>query len=115
MARHPDPIDALLIRAHPDWLIDLPPPEAEVVLGGLDPAGVVHLRLPRLKVVLDMVAGDEQSTLCLIPQALILYPDDRRLQLLYRRTFSAPAPNGTPRCARLRVEDGWPAASEAMQ
>src|SRR5262249_5037446 len=50
--------DGIFHRAHPDWVIALPPRGARVEMEGLRPEGTVGFALPALRVVADFVFGE---------------------------------------------------------
>jgi hypothetical protein len=94
-------------RAHPDWVIDVPPAEAIVSMRGVTPEGEAAFRLPALRLLVDMVVGTETSSHELRPQVLVLLPSERRFYLVYRHTVAIPYREGEERSARLRTEQGW--------
>jgi len=94
-------------RAHPDWAIPTPEPGALVTLEGMTPGGRVTFPLPRLRVVADLQAGGETSTVELRPTTLVLLPEEARFTLVFRAAVEVPVPDGDQRAVRLRV-DGAP-------
>lgn len=113
LARDPEPSwphHEALYRAHPDWILPLPPAGTPVVLDGFAPEGRITLTIPRLRAVMDWVIGDERGSLELRPHTLVLLPEERRLYMVYRTHFNLPQP-GVERALRLRTEEGWFGAS----
>lgn len=94
-------------RAHPDWVIGLPAPEAWVRMHGLSPGGEVAFRLPGLRVLADYVVGARSGERELRPRMLVLLPDEGRGYLVYRHQFTYPFADGEERSMRLRLEEGW--------
>jgi hypothetical protein len=97
-----------LYRAHPDWLIAIPRFAPHIRLSRLV-AGCEHLvlRLPDERIVADYVVSGRSGTRALLPQRLVLLPEERRLSLLYRSAFTFGFDAGDERAFRLRVEPGW--------
>ena len=94
-------------RAHPMWVIAVPPAGATIALHGLSPDGeLVSFRLPALRVFADYVVGARTGTCELAPQLLVLLPEDRRFYVVFRHSYTFAYPSGE-RSMRLRVEDGW--------
>ena len=100
-------------RAHPDWIIPLPPREAPVTLVGLTPAGRTSFRLPPLRIVADYVLGDRRGARDLTAQLLVLLPEQQRFYLVYRTAFTLDPKPGAERSFRLRLERGWSTQGEA--
>jgi hypothetical protein len=98
---------SLFHRAHPDWVIAVPPRGAAVVLEGLSPRGPVTFRLPALRVLADWVVGARHGTSELAPQVLVLLPEEGRFYVVYRHVFHMAAQPRGERCVRLRLEEGW--------
>ncbi len=98
--------DALL-RAHPDWVIDVPRDGVTVALKGLLPNGPCSFPLPRLRVLADYVVGPRHGTRELAPQTLVLLPEQRRLYIVYRSMFTVTWERGQELAFRLRTEEGW--------
>jgi hypothetical protein len=94
-------------RAHPDWVIPPPPEAAPVVLEGATPEGRWGFPLPAIRVLADYTVADRTGTLELVPQMLVLLPEERRFYLVYRRLFALGFEPGTERALRLRLERGW--------
>lgn len=97
-------------RAHPDWVIGLPPEGAPVEMDGLLPTGPVRFRLPSLRVVLDARIGDEESRLELVPRALVLLPEEHRFYIVYRQFMTYLYDEDESRAVRVRLEQGWAGA-----
>ena len=93
-------------RAHPDWVIALPPAGVDIELHGLRPEGLITFKLPALRVFADYEVELRTGARELRPQVLVLLPEERRFYLVYRTSFTFPYPGGE-RSMRLRVEDGW--------
>lgn len=93
-------------RAHPSWVIAVPPAAAEVALHGLSPSGAMDFRLPALRVFADYEVDLRTGTRELAPQLLVILPEERRFYLVYRSSFTFAYPGGD-RSMRLRVEEGW--------
>jgi hypothetical protein len=94
-------------RAYPDWVIDLPIREATVALRGLTPQGALTFKIPALRILGDYVNGPETGTHELVPQMLVLLPEEMRFYLVYRRVFPIPFIEEQERSMRLRIENGW--------
>lgn len=102
------PWDVAFDRAHPDWIIDVPPGAAPVELTGLSPSGRISFCLPQLRVVADFVAGRSRGTIELAPRMLVLLPEQHRFYLVYRKCFThVLGGHGQERCLRVRLIDGW--------
>jgi hypothetical protein len=99
--------DGVFHRAHPDWIIPLPAREALITLEGLRPGGHVAFRLPALQVFADFVVGDRSGTRKLVPQLLVLLPEEMRCYLVYRHVFNLTFQPGDERGMRLRTAEGW--------
>jgi len=94
-------------RAHPDWIIPLPPPSAVVELLGLLPTERVSFRLPRIRPVVDILNQPHKFSAPLVPQMLVLLPDEGRFYLVYRTIASLDFVPQADRGLRLRTEDRW--------
>jgi hypothetical protein len=110
-AEREDDVDLWIYRAHPDWVISLPPAGALVRLEHLI-AGVpvVELRLPQLNLVADYTLYGRLGQRPLRPQALVLLPQEQRFYLVYRFAFNFEPGPAHERSFRLRSEVGWPEA-----
>ncbi len=100
-------VDQAYHRAHPDWIIALPPPGARVALTGLAPGPPVSFPLPDLGIAADYVLGDRTGTRELAPHMLVLLPDARRFYIVYRSAFTMSVQPDTERSFRLRLTSGW--------
>jgi hypothetical protein len=99
--------DGFFHRAHPDWVLDVPPAGVVVEMDGVSPGGPIRFRLPALSVIADFTFGDVVGKRVLAPQMLVLLPEEKRFYLVYRRTFQL-APHWGIECGfRLRLEDTW--------
>jgi hypothetical protein len=94
-------------RAHPDWVIPLPPPSTVVEMIGLCQSEQVTFRLPRLRPVVDILNRDRTHVSPLVPQVLVLLPEQWRFYLVYRTVVSLDFRRGEDRGLRLRTEDRW--------
>ena len=99
--------DGLFHRAHPDWVIDLPPAAATIEIDGVRPHGSIRFALPRLSVAADFTFGDVTGIRILQPQMLVLLPEEERFYLVYRRTFQLDPHSGIECSFRLRLENAW--------
>ena len=99
--------DGFFHRAHPDWVIDLPPAAATIEIDGVRPHGSIRFALPRLSVAADFTFGDVTGTRILQPQMLVLLPEEERFYLVYRRTFQLAPHSGIECSFRLRLENAW--------
>jgi hypothetical protein len=99
--------EGLFHRAHSDWVIPHPPPGAPVVLEGGRPEGEWDLELPLVRVLADYRVEDRTGTRELVPQMLVLLPEEGRLYLVYRLLFTLGFEPETERSWRLRLERGW--------
>lgn len=101
-------LDPLLYRAHPDWLLPIPPRAPHIQLEHLlDEHADVRFHLPDQRVVADYVLGDRTGSRPLLPQTLVLLPDERRFYLVYRLPFTYAHVPGEERAMRIRLVDGW--------
>jgi len=100
-------------RAHPDWVIDLPAREATVTMRGLSAGGgEISFRLPPVQLFVDYVSGLRRGTRELVPQLLVLLPEEGRFYIVFRHSFTFEYPSAE-RSMRLRVEaGGWYAPPE---
>lgn len=94
-------------RAHPDWIIDLPPPRAWVTMTGLSPAGRLQFMIPQVRMIADYVLGKRDGSRELAPHMMVLLPEEGRLCLVYRTAFTAQTHPDMERSFRLRIEEGW--------
>jgi hypothetical protein len=95
-------------RAHPDWILDIPPIDTPVTLVGMTPTQRFAFRIPRLRVLADYELGDRQGVRELEPQLLMLLPEQSRFYLVYRHFFTIEAvTEDMSRSWRLRLAEGW--------
>lgn len=94
-------------RAHPDWVVPIPPAGAPVVLRGMTPQGVWSFRLPRTRVLADYELGARTGVRELDPHVLMLLPEESRFYLVYRHYFTMQATPDMSRSFRLRLAEGW--------
>jgi len=99
--------DSLLYRAHPDWVIERPPVGATLSLTNATPDGHIEVDLPELRVIFDYINRGKTATRELMPQMLVLYPEEQILTLTYRKPFTYPFEESAERCIRIRTEGGW--------
>lgn len=99
--------EPFLYRAHPQWVLPMPPERAPMTLQNGTPDGLLRTALPSLRVVFDYTNDDRTATRDLVPQMLVLYPEEARLTITFRKPFTFPFREGTERCVRLRTEPGW--------
>jgi hypothetical protein len=107
-------IDIALYRAHPDWVIPIPAAAPAIRMENLfEEQAEVRFQIPDQRVVADYVIEGRNGSRPLMPQMLVLLPDERRFYLLYRMAFTFPHMRGDERAVRLRVDAGWYAGGEA--
>jgi len=94
-------------RAHPQWRMPLPLASAPVTMVGLGPWEQVTFALPSLRIEIDAMLGAETAVLTLMPQTLLLLPEERRFTIVYRDVTMVPFREGEERGLRLRLADGW--------
>ena len=94
-------------RATPKCGFPAPDAGAPVVLAGLTPESRASFELPRLRVLGDASFGDETGAHELIPQLLVLLPEEKRFYIVYRCVFPVPFVEGEERSMRLRLDEGW--------
>jgi hypothetical protein len=97
-------------RAHPDWIIALPAPAAQVEMVGVFPFERASFSLPRLRPVADVLVGAHSHVLPLVPQMLVLLPEELRFYIVYRVIAALDFRRGEERGVRLRLEPRWSAA-----
>lgn len=105
--------EAATYRAHPDWVIPLPPSGVVVSLQNATPEGMLSFALPRLRVLFDYTNNGRTATRDLIPQIMVLYPEEGLFTITYRKPFTFPFEAGAERAVRLRIEEGWYMPTEA--
>ncbi|MBL4682989.1 MAG: DUF2169 domain-containing protein [Nannocystaceae bacterium] len=95
-------------RAHPDWIIDVPPAGAPIIMKGLHPeVDAVTFGLPQVRVLADFELGERTGTRELVPHMLMLLPDEQRFYIVYRHHFKMKTDPEMERSFRLRIEGGW--------
>jgi hypothetical protein len=101
-------LDRVLYRAHPDWVIPIPPSAPTLRLRHLiDESADLVLWVPDQRVVADYVVEGRNGSRPLLPHRLVLTPDERRFTLLYRMSFTFVFEAHDERAFRLRIEPGW--------
>lgn len=108
----PEEIDDLALarlhhRAHPDWIVELPPPKTRVAMTGVTPSGKLAFEMPQVRIVADYIVGDRRGSRDLAPQSMVLLPDEHRMYLVYRTAFTVETEPEMERSFRLRLEPGW--------
>jgi hypothetical protein len=105
--------DGFFHRAHPDWVLAVPPPAGVAIeMDGVSPSGPIRFTLPTLSVIADFAFAETVGKRILAPQMLVLLPEEERFYLVYRRTFQL-APHAGFECSfRLRLEDVWRTGQE---
>ena len=95
-------------RAHPDWILDIPPMDTIVSLTGMSQAPRFAFRIPRLRLLADYEFGPRHGTRELEPHMLLLLPERSRFYLVYRHFFTvADVDKSMSRSWRLRLAEGW--------
>jgi hypothetical protein len=94
-------------RAHPDWIIPLPPALSELEMVGVVPYESVRFRLPRLRPVVDILTDAKTYACPLLPQVLVLLPEESRFYLVYKTIVAIAFKPGDDRGLRLRTEERW--------
>ncbi|HMB93495.1 MAG TPA: DUF2169 domain-containing protein [Rhodothermales bacterium] len=105
--------EAATYRAHPDWVIALPPERAMLTLQNATPDGRWAFALPPLRVLFDYTNNGRTTTRDLIPQMMVLYPEEGLFTITYRKPFTFPFEEGAERAVRLRIEEGWYVSADA--
>jgi hypothetical protein len=98
---------ALFHRAHPDWVISVPPVEAVVVADGLTAEGPFAFAIQKLRVLVDWIIHKEHGTSELVPQMLVILPDQKRYYLVFRCLVDVAFHPEVERSVRLRLAEGW--------
>lgn len=99
--------DTATLRAHPDWVIPLPPANATVQLQGMSPDGDITFSMPAIRVFADYVLGTRTGTRELRPAVLVLLPEEQRFYLVFRLPFNYEFVPGEERAMRVRAATGW--------
>lgn len=103
--------DRWYYRAHPNWIIERPASGAVVSLENLLPnAKQLQFALPQLRIVADYTIAGRDGRRDLVPQVLVLLPEEKRFYLVYRLPFTFDPQDSRERAFRMRVEQGWPSA-----
>jgi len=97
----------LLHRAHPDWVIARPPGRSMVLLEGMTPEGSAVFEIPPLRIHADWVVGKRTGTSELIPQMLVILPEEKRFTLTFKLVNNVFPEEGEERSIRLRLAEGW--------
>lgn len=97
----------LFHRAHPDWVISLPQAGTVVVIDGLLPDGPVAFPIHKLRVLADWIIDKEHGTSELVPQMLVILPDQKRYYLVFRCLVNVAFRPEVERSVRLRLAEGW--------
>ncbi len=92
------------LRAHPRWVFQRAPLGEVVTIRGCHPEGTIEFRLPSAVPQMDFVLGERTGTRELVPQLLMLLPEERRFYVVYRTFFLMAPDEGEERSARLRFE-----------
>jgi len=97
-----------IYRCHPDWVIQIPKSAPYVRLTRLC-AKEEHLafRLPDQRVVADYTIQGRTGSRALLPQRLVILPEQLRMTLLFRMAFTFGFDAADERSFRLRLEPGW--------
>jgi hypothetical protein len=99
-------------RAHPDWIIPVPPPATRIVMIGLTPSQLLRFNLPCQRPVVDILRGSDVLAQPLVPQMLVLLPEQMRFYIVYRTVLLLDCAKGEERSARVRIEEAWPSEHE---
>jgi hypothetical protein len=107
-AQGKDDPDRWLYRAHPDWIIQRPVAGAIVAMENLLPeVRQIQFALPQLRIVADYTLSGRAGKRDLMPQLLVLLPEEKRFCLVYRAPFTFDPAQAEERAFRLRIEPGW--------
>lgn len=102
--RYAERWDEMFYRSHPAMRFAAHVPFHEIGLEGVFRGrSRVHVRLPRIEVLADYVVGPRSGTKTLLPQMLVILPEENRITVTYRLTYSAEPMRGLERSFRLRV------------
>lgn len=100
--------DEIFFRSHPDARVSQPEAGAIVRLEGLHPERTVWtFPLPSLRVMTDFVIEGKRGQRELVPQSIVILPDEAQLTVTYRLAFNGVSLPGDERSMRLRLEPGW--------
>jgi hypothetical protein len=95
------------LRAHPDWVIDLPLQGARIELTNASARGRLAFRLPALRAIVDFASTARTRRRELVPASLVLLPEKRQFYLVFKRQFQMAADVSVGGSFRLRVAEGW--------
>ena len=88
-ARGNEDPDRWLYRAHADWIIERPAAGAVVAMENLLPdVRQLQFALPQLRIVADYMLSGREGQRDLMPQVLVLLPEEKRFCLIYRMPFT---------------------------
>jgi hypothetical protein len=95
-------------RAHPDWVVPLPKTAPKIRLENLvESARLLELTMPELSLVADYTIDGRIGSRPMLPQTLVLLPDQARFYVVYRLPFQFAFQPGSERSIRLRMEPRW--------
>ena len=94
-------------RAASEWRLPIPNARTRVSLLGMTSDGELSFELPEVRFLIDYIFGEKEGTTELIPQRLMLLPEERRFYLLFKDFFSFSFIEEMERCIRVRMEEGW--------
>lgn len=95
-------------RAHPDWVIPIPKIAPKIRLENLrESSRLLEFSLPEISVVADYTIQGRTGSRPMLPQLLVLLPDQGRFYILYRLPFRFAFEPGDERGFRLRTEAKW--------
>jgi hypothetical protein len=92
------------LRALPAWVFDAAPLGHPATLTGCRPDGDFAFVIPGTVPVMDYVLGDRTGSRPLVPQSMMILPEERRFYIVYRHFFMMRADAGQERSVRLRFE-----------
>jgi len=73
--------------SHPRMMLPRYPSGERVELDGMTPAGRWDVQLPRIDASIVVALGDASYVLPLVPDTVVLYPEDRRICVIARRAI----------------------------
>lgn len=103
----PPTLQALSLRAHPDWVIAIPPGGVGVEIDGMTPAGSWGFRLPSILPLADYDIDGRQGHVHLVPRSLVLLPEEGRFTMTFGALINMSWARGRRRMLRLRLAPGW--------
>lgn len=92
------------LRALAPWVFDTAPLGHAVRVRGCRPDGDFEFVIPTSVPVMDYVLGERSGSRPLVPQAMMVLPEERRFYVVYRHFFMMRADEGQERSVRLRFE-----------